>query len=337
MAKGHLAKRAILGHFWVCLLLFAIVTSFFFCLTQHFLFKSSTRLQLFKDHLRLFKEDKLAGRRLNSVSISHADCRRNCSRKDHNLTRALYNSFVAATRLSRDRKSHNLSTCVVDPAVIDCHGMGFASFMLTTLELISVCGALGSAYPTVMWRNCKLAGCSFDSNINSWERYFEPVNPKVMSKASKILCVNHAVIEDIGPGDFKGGYSLQGLSILNNSFRNRSRVRGFESNRIITLEERCRVNQLLRRYVTPKAKLRRKVETFYQKYLDGYNLLAVHVRGTDHWMETESRKLPALSKWITSASFVLESLPHPRKIFVATDNNEAIVKFVTHFGSNTVS
>ena len=54
-------------------------------------------------------------------------------------------------------------------------------------------------------------------------------------------------------------------------------------------------------------------------------------------METSEKRLPSLMSWVNRAQSILETLPRPRKIFIASDNNEVIKKFVTCFGKETVS
>ena len=76
---------------------------------------------------------------------------------------------------------------------------------------------------------------------------------------------------------------------------------------------------------------------FYQQYLSEFTVLGVHVRGTDHWMETSEKRLPPLMSWVKKAQSILETLPQPRKIFLASDNNEVIKKFVIYFGEEKVS
>ena len=67
-------------------------------------------------------------------------------------------------------------------------------------------------------------------------------------------------------------------------------------------------------------------------------MLGIHVRGgTDHWMETSEQTLPSLLSWIKRAQSIVETLPRPRKIFIASDNHEVIKKFVIYFGKEMVS
>ena len=41
--------------------------------------------------------------------------------------------------------------------------------------------------------------------------------------------------------------------------------------------------------------------------------------------------------WVKNAQTILEILPRPRKIFIASDNNEIIKTFLAFFGKETVS
>ena len=125
--------------------------------------------------------------------------------------------------------------------------------------------------------------------------------------------------------------------ILDLSFKNRTDVDGFKSSKIITIKERLRVNKLIHQFVKPNSRIKEKVEMFYQRYLAGFTVLGVHVRGTDHWEETSEKRLPSLMSWVKKAQAVLETLPRPRKIFIASDNNEVIIKFVAVFGKEVVS
>ena len=243
----------------------------------------------------------------------------------------LGNGFLAATRTNRDTISTADAACVVDPALTDCNNMGFASFLLLTLDYIMLCSALGNNRPVVYWRSCYSA-CSSDPKVNSWDWYFEPVNRELESQADRVLC-------PVLPGEedklFQGRPDLR--PILNNSFKNRTKVAGFEDGEIITTEVRMRINKFLKQHVKPNSRITENVETFYHQYLAGFTVLGVHVRGTDHWTETTEKELPPLMSWVKSAKTIFETLPHPRKIFIASDNDEVVGKFVAFFGKETVS
>ncbi|KAL9962949.1 hypothetical protein ACROYT_G032107 [Oculina patagonica] len=234
--------------------------------------------------------------------------------------------FLAATR-KNSSKTTGSAVCVVDPAITDCQNMGFAAFLLYTLDYIMICSALGINRATVFWRAC-YSVCSRDPTVNSWDWYFEPVNRGLESKVKNVLCPLWITdgIQDLF--DFR--------MINNESFKNRTDVDGFESSEIITTQERMRVNKLIQQYVKPNSRIKEKVRMFYQRYLAGFNVLGVQVRGTDHWIETSEKRLPSLMSWVKRARSILETLPRPRKIFIASDNNEVIQNFVSLFGKETV-
>ena len=230
------------------------------------------------------------------------------------------NGFLVSTRTNRN-KTAGSAVCIVDPAITDCQNMGFAAFLLNTLDQIMFCRALGINRQTVFWRACNSV-CSRNPRVNSWDWYFGPVNRGLESEVENVFC---PLTLDDSP------------SIIDNSFKNRSDVVGYEDSKIITTQERLRVNKLIHQYVKPNSAITKKVQMFYQQYLAGFTVLGVHVRGTDHWMETSEKRLPSRMSWIKKAQSILETLPRPRKIFIASDNNEVIRKFVIYFGKETVS
>ena len=247
------------------------------------------------------------------------------SLRAEDLKNALIKSegFLAATR-KNSGKITGTTVCVVDPAITDCQNVGFAAFLLYTLDYIILCRDLEIHRPTVFWRACNSV-CSKDQRVNSWEWYFEPVNRGLESKVESVFCPLRA-----------DGAPLYVGSVIDNSFKNRTDVEGFEFSRIITAQERLRVNKLIRQFIKPNLRIKTKVSMFYQKHLAGFTVLGIHVRGTDHWMETSKQTLPSLLSWIKRAQSILGTLPQPKKIFIASDNHEVIKKFVIYFGEEMV-
>ena len=245
------------------------------------------------------------------------------------------NGFLAATRKNRGKASGSL-VCVVDPAIIDCQGMGFAAFLLQTLDNILLCRALGINRLTVFWRACNSV-CSKNPRVNSWDWYFEPVNGGLVTKVENVLCLLRADNDIVERFFNKTAAPFDLRPIIDNSFKNRNDVEGYEYSKIITTQERLRVNTLIHQYIKPNSRVKKKVEMFYQQYLAGFTVLGVHVRGTDHWMETSEKRLPSLMSWVKKAQSILETLPQPRKIFLASDNNEVIKKFIIYFRKEKVS
>ena len=252
------------------------------------------------------------------------------------LKKALMQSGDFLVTVSKNRGKNASAVCVVEPGITECRNMGFAAFLLYTLDQIMICRALGINQTTVKWRACNSV-CSQDPKVNSWNWYFEPVNQGLESKVGNVLC-------PVWIGDTKNILKYLNktteagvISILDNSFRDRTDVEGYEESRIITTQERIRINEMIRQYVKPNSRIGQKVKMFYRRYLAGFAVLGVHVRGTDHWAETSEKRLPSLMSWVRRAKLILETLPRPRKIFIASDNNEIVEKFVDELGVETVS
>ena len=162
--------------------------------------------------------------------------------------------FLAATRKNRG-KITGTTVCVVDPAITDCQNLGFAAFLLYTLDYMILCRVLGIPRPTVFWRACNSV-CSKDPKVNSWNWYFEPVNRGLESKVDNVFCPLKA-----------DGTPLDVGSVIDNSFKNRTDVQGFEFSRIITTKERLRINKLIRQFIKPNLGIKTKVRMFYQEHL----------------------------------------------------------------------
>ena len=197
-----------------------------------------------------------------------------------------FNGFLAAMRNNRG-KTTGSTVCVVDPAITECQTMGFASFLLHTLDHIIFCRASGINIPTVFWRACNSV-CSRDPTVNSWNWYFEPVNHGLKSIVENVFCSSR----------------IDGVdgTITDNSFRNRTPdIPGFEDGKTITSQERMRVNKLIKKYVKPNSRINERVEKFYRRFLAGFTVLGVHIRGADHWSETSEKRLPSLMSWVKRA------------------------------------
>ena len=247
------------------------------------------------------------------------------------------NGLVGATRKNSDGTS-GTAVCVVDPAMTECGGGGFSSFLLYTLDHIMACRALGINQQTVFWRGCNSA-CAPDPAVNSWMWYFKPVNEGMESKVENVFCP--LILKDITEVRLEHFSHMDQADlrtrIIDNSFSDRSDVEGYGESRIITTAERIRVNKLIRQYVKPNSRVKEREDLFYRRNMAGFTLLGVQVRATDHWMEAKDHKLPSVISWVERAREILETLPEPRKIFIASDNNEVIQKFIGVFGKETVS
>ena len=234
---------------------------------------------------------------------------------------AITRGDVLAVQRNKHAKSGIRSACLVDP-FLDCSNMGLSALLLQTMEALAYCHNTLGSIPTVMWRNC-FAGCSRDPSFNSWSWYFEPINPGVELRARKVACIANISPESGAP------------VWLSASFRSR-KLAGYSDHDLITNETRQAAHDIIRRFIKPSREITRIVEELYARHLHGYNLLGIHVRGTDHISETKDFTLPTIKMWIEEARQILASIPTPSKIFIAADNSEVLEAFKKEFGEKKV-
>ncbi|EDO47981.1 predicted protein [Nematostella vectensis] len=224
--------------------------------------------------------------------------------------------------------------CVSEPWMSSCT-VGLAAFLLMTLDHFGVCYVLGG-FPTVTWKNCQSV-CSKD-NTDSWSLFFQPVNPGIEIQTEAGICLGDVLIhERLGiPAKVNAnGTFITTESLLNLSFNKRN-AEGFENSGIITKRSREWANFLIKKYIRVQKDIEDTANEYYNNNIKGYNVLAVHVRGTDHYTETENGKLLPISLWIEKAKQVYSTLSSPKKIFIASDNIEVIHSLLKQFGSKTV-
>ncbi|KXJ23755.1 hypothetical protein AC249_AIPGENE4452 [Exaiptasia diaphana] len=253
----------------------------------------------------------------------------------------LKESNIMAIKVNNFSKNENAAinlACASELFVTACPNAGLAAILLYTLEHISFCEKLG-ALPTIFWRLCGTV-CPKDPTINAWEMYFEPVNPKIEEKARAVLCLadpgapllklNKLGIDKGLVNVWKERMIMSNL--VNLSFRKRTAI-GFNGLGIITRAVQTQTNQLIQKYVKLQPKIQKMVDQFYSRYLDKYHVVAVHVRGTDHGLETDNGRLVPLNAYIQNIKDFLHNKPTINRIFVASDNLESIKTFVKEFGS----
>jgi len=219
---------------------------------------------------------------------------------------------------------------------------GFGAILLHTFDHINLCLKLG-AKPTVFWRQCGTI-CPKDPKVNAWELYFEPINPNIVENAGRVVCLggfngpDWSWITELREShktykDFKEAYSKRQPkeSIVNFSFQQRVK-NGFYGEGLITPEIKFKTHHLIRKFIQVQPKIQNKVEVFFNKKLAGKVVLAVHIRGTDHYIETDESRLTPLTAYIENTKKIMANNPLINAIFVASDNNESIKEFVKEFG-----
>ena len=259
-------------------------------------------------------------------------------------------AFVAES--SNDEKDKNISlACISEPFINNCYedgSAGFASLVIITLDHLRFCHR-SKGIPTVRWRNC-YGGCKPDANIDSFPFYFKPLNIGIENSAKKVLCFGDS-IWDFPDYLFSNALPTNNVQnvfgqisnkqkfkpVLDFSFRERSGLTDFYAPEdLITSQLRHEMNFILRKYLKVNSKIMMKVNQFYSEFMKDYNVLGIHVRGTDHWSENANFKLPTVRQWIDEADRVLQSLDEPRRIFLASDSHEVVSRFIESFGKEKV-
>lgn len=264
----------------------------------------------------------------------------------------LRRGFFAAVNEKRDKGSSpglsSRTVCVSEPTLLECEGTGFGALLLATLDHVSYCHLLGIYNITFQWRNCETY-CIKDPEQNSWPAYFEPLNTDFDLSTTRVLCLGGLIggrvlaretakaVKCLNPQQIKQfDWALRTSSLLEFGFRKRQSVPGYEEGAIITPQLRKWVHGMITEYIRPQKFIQIRVEQFYINNMKGFNLLGVHIRGTDHWSEIENRTLPSLEQWIHDALQIFDTLEYPKRIFLASDNNESVQLFVKHFGKDKV-
>ena len=176
----------------------------------------------------------------------------------------------------------------------------------------------------------------WNESKNPWEYYFEPINDCTLEQALK----NSHDISDIFMSgqlddDPKNKYLIANLHTyeplvlwdLLEKEKNVDHINTFE------YKHRKSVHDTIEKYVVVKKSISDKVKKFYKDNFTG-NVLGVHVRGSDKKLEYPHKALP-LQSYIDAISDYISDNPES-KIYVASDNNEAIAEIFKTFGPKKV-
>jgi len=176
----------------------------------------------------------------------------------------------------------------------------------------------------------------YNGSINPWEYYFEVLNEYSVEDAEKGM---HDVADIFMVGEFDFERENKFLIANVHSYEPLAlwSYLGAEEDtpHRETLEyiHRNRVTEVINKYVKVKPTVTKKVEEFASKHFSG-DILGVHVRGTDKKLEYPHKALP-LSAYLDAIEAYLTVKPNA-KIYVASDNNEAIGEIVKTFGREKI-
>ena len=263
------------------------------------------------------------------------------------VLRELQRGFFAAINDNKHISSGD-TVCISEPTILDCGNAGFAALLLATLDHLSYCDMLGIQNVSIKWNNCQTI-CTRNPRINSWPVYFEPLKSGIELNARRVLCLGGIIAGPVLTQELvrtvkrlstkqiqQSNWASRTSSLLEVGFRKRQSLPGYEKGSLITSKLRLWVKDMITKYIRPNKRIEFRVDKFYRNNMEGFNVVGVHIRGTDHWIEMEEQTLPEIEQWINDTQVIFQTLEEPKKIFIASDNDESVQRFVEHFGKNKV-
>ncbi|XP_066300456.1 uncharacterized protein [Branchiostoma lanceolatum] len=230
--------------------------------------------------------------------------------------------------------------CVVEPALTNCGGTGFASVLLQTIDDLTTCLTRGLT-PTVIWMACDSCGPSGPGR-NYWTWYFEAINPGIENRTETRVCMG------ISREYFK----------LTSAYPRRPGAEGklvdFRfadmENKIssyfqpITAEIRALVSYVISGYIKPAPRVRKMVDTFYQSFMAERINIGVHVRLLEEHVEEMiimGQKTPKLQDFLRATKHIMDDIKTEQgdkevRIFLASDRADVIASFEEEFGKANV-
>jgi len=165
--------------------------------------------------------------------------------------------------------------------IIGQHGWGFFSCFLGTLNQLFSC-EIHNKTPVVYWDKTSLyyEENGFNGCKNVWEYYFEPVSSLSFVHGD---CVHNVYpIKDI---DFSQTYTH--TSSINVNYRGINKNYPYQL--IISVNptslHRMQAHRLISSYIKIKPCVQKKIDHFYQQYMNGKKTIGIHLRGTDKHIE----------------------------------------------------
>ena len=173
---------------------------------------------------------------------------------------------------------------------------------------------------------------------NPWEYYFEPLNNYSIEEASNS---EHKISDIFMSGEFD--FNLENKFLIANlhsyeplalwQLLEQESEANLEHTKKFEFKHRKRIADIILKNVKVKEEISQKIDNFYKKHFSNH-VLGVHVRGTDKKLEYPHKAL-SIQAYIDAIQDYLSIHPES-KIYVASDNNEAIVEIFKKFGPKKV-
>ena len=168
-------------------------------------------------------------------------------------------------------------------------------------------------------------------NENAWNYYFEEINN---IEEKDVFSSEHKISDIFLCGELD--FDLENKFLIRNMHSYDSlklwSIAGTEKEK----NHRLEVFKIIQKYIKVKKDILSRVEKFKQLKMNEELLIGVHVRGTDKKTEYPFKQL-TIDSYIQEIKKIIEKNNNKKyKIYVASDNNEAILKIMENFGKEKV-
>jgi hypothetical protein len=192
-------------------------------------------------------------------------------------------------------------------------------------------------------RTCYWTPKGYHGKDSVWEYYFEPLFAAY--PAASLPEHFRQTIDTNFPDAREVGYLADAGVYVSNHFGDHPALNGKALSIPYLFDDpddglRREAKKIIRKYIHPRAYIRRKVNSFFARHMNEGYIVGVHARGTDAISKEEIRPHRQgsleLSKFGAEVRRLL-SLHSEAKIFVATDDQASLEYFKEHFGSRVIA
>ena len=168
-------------------------------------------------------------------------------------------------------------------------------------------------------------------NENAWNYYFEEINN---IEENDVFSSEHKISDIFLCGELD--FDLENKFLIRNMHSYDSlklwSIAGTEKEK----NHRLEVFKIIQKYIKVKKDILSRVEKFKQLKMNEELLIGVHVRGTDKKTEYPFKQL-TFKHYIDKINDIVSKNPDKSyKIYVASDNNESIIKMADYYGKKNI-
>lgn len=163
---------------------------------------------------------------------------------------------------------------------------------------------------------------------NAWDYYFESINK---TKIEEILQSDYEIADIFICGELD--FDISNKFLIRN-------IHSYDKLKLWDVyktepSHRKEVNEVISRYVKIKKDIQEKADKFFdKKRVNDHKIIGVHIRGTDKRYEHPFKFL-TIEHYIKQIENILEK-EEKSKIYIASDNNESIIKLADRFGKENI-